>query len=127
MLAPAVLLIVLLIIAAGRYVVGTGKVDQAAGAAARAASLTGSAVDAEAAARQQATQSLTDAGITCQNTTVTVDTSGFAQPPGTPASVQVTVACTTSFADLSIPGLPGQRTVTASAASPIDTKQEGRR
>lgn len=126
MIAPAFILIVLLIIGAGRYVMGSGKVDQAAGAAARAASLSVSVDGATAAATTQASQSLHDAGITCQHMNVVVDATGFNQPAGTPASVIVTVSCTVELSDLSIPGVPGQRTVTATAASPIDIRQEGR-
>lgn len=126
MIAPAFILIVLLVIGGGRYVMGSGKVDQAAGAAARAASLSTSADGATAAATTQAAQSLHDAGITCQKMNVSVDAAGFNQPAGTPASVTVTVSCTVDLSDLSIPGVPGQRTVTATAASPIDVRQEGR-
>lgn len=124
--APVFILILLLCIAGGRYVLGSGKVDQAAAAAARAASLTPTAQEAQAAARTQANQSLSDAGITCQDLDVSVDTTGFDLPPGTPGSVKVTVTCTVALGDLSIPGVPGSHTVHATAASPIDIRQEGR-
>ena len=35
-----------------------------------------------------------------------------------------TVACVVNLADLSLPGVPGTRTVTATATSPIDTYRE---
>jgi hypothetical protein len=52
------------------------------------------------------------------STTVTVDTAGFAAPVGTPATVTATVRCVVNLADLAVPGVPGTRTVTATATSP---------
>ena len=53
---------------------------------------------------------------------VAVDVSGFtAAAQGVPGqSVVVTVTCLVSFSDLAIPGLPGSRTLTDRAVSPID-------
>ena len=53
---------------------------------------------------------------------VAVDVSGFtAAAQGVPGqAVVVTVTCLVSFADLAIPGLPGSRTLTDRAVSPID-------
>lgn len=124
LVAPAVLAVLLLSVAAGRYVDGTGSVDQAAAAAARAASLTATASAAEQAATTQAAASLGQAGMSCTGLTVSVDTSGYTAPRGQAATVSVTVACQVPWADLAIPGLPGQRTVTATAASPLDIQRE---
>ena len=125
LLAPAVLLVMLLLIAGGRYVVGDSKVSSAAEAAARAASQQHTAAAADAAARKQAAAALSGAGLACQNPdVVSVDTAGFSAPPGTPVTVSVTLSCTVSLADLTLPGAPGHRTVTARAASPIDIHQE---
>ena len=52
--------------------------------------------------------------------TVRVDTEGFAAPAGTPAAVTVDVACTVDLSDVAVPGLPGSRTLTDSAVSPLD-------
>jgi hypothetical protein len=43
---------------------------------------------------------------------VTADTSGFAAPPGTPASITVKVFCTVDLSDIGVAGLPGSRTLT---------------
>lgn len=56
-------------------------------------------------------------GLHCAGHQVTVDTGGFGLPVGTPA----TVSCTVPLADLGVPGLPGERTITATAHSPLDT------
>ena len=68
--------------------------------------------------------SLANQNLHCVRSTVTVDTAGFDAPVGTPAQVTATVACVVNLADLSLPGVPGTRTVTATATSPIDTYRE---
>jgi len=45
---------------------------------------------------------------------------GLTAPLGDPASVTVTASCTVSMADLAVPGLPGARTLSGQAVSPID-------
>ena len=42
----------------------------------------------------------------CVSMTVTLDTSGFSRPVGTPASVAATVSCTVELSELSLPGQP---------------------
>jgi len=124
-LAPTLLLLMAVIVAAGRYQLGSGKIDQAAGAAARAASLQLTAVAAQSAAQDAAASSLAGAGITCQHVSVQIDTSGFAVAPGSVAAVTASVACTVAWSDLAIPGLPGSKTIRSTASSPVDTKRVG--
>lgn len=118
---PAVLLLLGLVVLGGRVQVAAGVVEHAAAAAAREASLARTPETAHARATAVATGTLAAQGITCTPQTVTVDTAGFAVPVGQPAHVAVDVACTVSFGDLAIPGLPGQRTLTGHAASVLDT------
>jgi hypothetical protein len=59
--------------------------------------------------------------VRCTSQRVDIDTSGFAAPVGTPAKVTATVPCIADLSDLSIPGLLGSRTITATMCSPIDT------
>jgi len=126
-LAPLILALFMVIVAVGRYELGSGKIDQAAGAAARAASQQVSAVQAEPAATAAAQSSLASAGVTCQNIAVSVDTAGFTVAAGSTAdvTVTVTVTCTVSWSDLTIPGWPGDKDIQASAASPLDTRRIG--
>jgi Flp pilus assembly protein TadG len=124
-LAPLILALFMVIVAVGRHELGSGKIDQAAGAAARAASQQVSAVQAEPAAVAAAQTSLASAGITCQDITVAVDNTGFTAPAGSTAAVSVTVSCTVSWSDLTIPGWPGSKDIQASAASPLDTRRVG--
>jgi Flp pilus assembly protein TadG len=117
-LAPALLLLLGLLVLAGRVETSSAAVEQAARSAARDASLARTADTAQAAARTSAQRELAEAR--CVATDVTVDTSGFAAPLGTDASVAVRVSCTITIAGLAVPGLPGTRTLTADGVSPLD-------
>jgi hypothetical protein len=55
---------------------------------------------------------------------VSVDTSGFNNPPGTSASVTVAVACTVDLSDIGVTGLPGSRTLRDTATSPLDQARD---
>jgi Flp pilus assembly protein TadG len=118
---PAFMLFVALIVLAGRVAITTQAVDSAATASARTASIARTTGDANASARSAAAASLADQNLRCVSTTVTVDTTGFSAPLGTPATVTATVRCVVNLADLALPGVPGTRTVTATATSPVDT------
>ena len=78
----------------------------------------------EGAARAVATETvqreLDAQGLRCAPSTVAVDTAGFDAPLGDPATVTVTTSCTVTMSDLDVPGLPGSRTLTGQATSPID-------
>jgi Flp pilus assembly protein TadG len=124
LLAPILLVVLLLIIGAGRISVGAGKGDQAAAVAARAASLEHSADAAQASASAVAASTLADSGVTCQTVNVVIDTSGFGAPAGTPSSIVVDVTCSVALSDLAIPGLPGSYVLSGHAASPLDIHQE---
>lgn len=104
----------------GRTANAISAVEMAAYDAARTASI---ARDAGAAASQAATtveQSLAGQGFSCAGPPqVVVDTSGFDQPVGTPASVTVTVTCQVTFGDIELIGLPDQE-VSRSFVSPLD-------
>jgi hypothetical protein len=62
--------------------------------------------------------------VRCSSQWVDIDTGGLAAPVGTPAKVTATVTCIADLSDLSMPGLPGSRTITATMSSPIDTYRE---
>jgi Flp pilus assembly protein TadG len=123
-LTPAVVLIVLVGVAAGRTATGESRVQQAAAAGARAASTQHTPTEAESEARSVVTASLHIQGIDCETDTITVDATGMQAPPGVPAHISVTVDCTVAWSDLAIPGWPGSHVVTATAASPLDPDRE---
>ncbi|MGW7048530.1 TadE/TadG family type IV pilus assembly protein [Streptomyces avermitilis] len=120
-LAPALIAILLLMIAFGRVTDAEGAVDSAAHAAARAASLERDASTAQTEAQNAVTRSLDGDGITCQTSNVAIDTSGYATDVGEAATVTATISCTSNLSDIGLPGLPGAKTLTASWTSPIDT------
>ena len=119
-LAPALLLLLGLVVLAGRVQVAAGAVEHAAMSAAREASLARTVDGAQATATSAAARELDGQDIRCATSSVTIDTSGFGAPLGQSATISASVTCTVSFADLAIPGLPGSRTLTATATSPID-------
>jgi Flp pilus assembly protein TadG len=121
---PAFMLFVGLIVFAGRVAIANQAVGSAANEAARAASISRTQGQAGDTARTAAMTALTNQKVNCLRTTVTVDTTGFASPVGTPASVQATVSCVVNLSDVSVPGVPGTRTVTATMSSPLDTYRE---
>ena len=118
-LAPAVLLIISVIILGGRVAIAGQSVQQAAEEAARTASLARTQSDANATAAQAARDTLDQQGLECTVVTVNVDTSGFGAPIGQPATGTATVTCPVRVSGLMIPGI-STRTVRATASSPID-------
>ncbi len=122
--APGLLLMIGLLIVAGRVNSANAAVEQAAVDAARTASSARSAAGARDMARASAEKTLAAQGLQCTTTTVVLDTSGFGTRPGQSATVTATVTCPVRLSDLSVPGLPGTRTVSHTATSSIDTFRE---
>ncbi|MBW3069585.1 pilus assembly protein TadE [Actinomyces sp. 432] len=112
-IAPALLMIVMLVVAAGRWVSAEGMTQAAARDAARAASMERSAGMAASAAAASLAVADT-ANAECSSAT---DVSGFSRG----GSVKVTVSCRVRLADLGLVFLPGTTTVTSSSISPVDT------
>jgi TadE-like protein len=128
-LAPVLLVLLALIIAAGRTSVAQSSVDAAARDAARQASLALSPDSAQQAGQESAAQALREDGLDCASEKVTVDTgvpgdSGFGLSPGTPAHVSATVWCKVPLSDLFLPGLPGFHLMTSTFYSPLDVYRE---
>lgn len=121
---PAFMLFVGLIVFAGRVAIANQSVGSAATEAARSASISRTQGQASDTARAAAAQALSNQKVNCSRVSVDVDTSGFGAPVGTPASIRATVTCVVNLSDLSVPGVPGTRTVSASMSSPLDTYRE---
>jgi Flp pilus assembly protein TadG len=122
-LAPVILFLLGLVIAAGRTSIAQGAVDAAARDAARQASIALTPGAAEAAALSSARAALSQDGLDC-NPVVLVDTSQFGVPVGQPASVTATVKCRVPLSDLVVPGLPGSRLLIYQFTSPLDPFRE---
>lgn len=116
-LTPVFIAMMLLAVFAGRVAQGEADVVNAAHEAARAATFHNTAAGATAAAEAAAAANVDASSVRCGRLDVAVDT-GSLQPGG---RVAVTVTCHTSFADLSLLAVPGQRTFTASVVEVVDT------
>jgi Flp pilus assembly protein TadG len=120
-LAPPLLVLIALAIIGGRIQIAGGAIEAAAHDAARAASISRTASQAQSSAYAAAGATLGQQGLHCARLDVVVDTSGFAVPVGQPATVAVTVTCVVDFSDLVADGLPGSKTINASFVSVLDT------
>ncbi|MGC3994769.1 MAG: pilus assembly protein [Propionicimonas sp.] len=121
---PAMVLLILLVVFGGRVALAHQAVQATAADTARAASL----ARTQPEARSAATAAM-DAGLnqqlTCTDSALALDLSGFGTPVGTPASVTATLTCRVPLADLGLPG-PGSVVISESMSSPIDTFRERR-
>ncbi len=120
---PAFMLFIALIISAGRVAIAHQGIESAAAEAARSASIARTQAQAQTDAYAGAERSLADQGLQC-NPQVAADTTGFATPPGTPATVSATVTCSVNLRDVAMPGMPGTITITKTMSSPLDTYRE---
>ena len=118
-LAPIILALIGLVIAAGRAAIAQGSVDAAARDAARQASISLSPAAARQAALSSALAALRADGLGCRPV-VRLYLAGFSAPPGQPARVSASVSCVVPLSGLLAPGVPGSRTLTARFASPLD-------
>lgn len=125
-IAPALFVILGLILAVGNLALAQQSVETAAHASARTASLASTPQEAVDRVHAAFTQELRDRGRTCTNVNIDVDTSAFDTPPGTPGGyVRTTITCTMPYASvIPVPGLPGSRTFTIDSTSPLDTYRE---
>jgi len=120
-LTPVVIVMLLTVVAFGRVTQGRQLVDDAAALAGRAASLSDTPGHADQTARTTVTDTLTDAGLSCRDTRVDVDTSAFV--PG--GQIIVTVQCTSDLSNLALTGLPGHLKLNATSRTPIETYRAG--
>lgn len=120
-LAPALVLLLAVVIGGGRYWYAHHTVEKVSASAARAATVQRTASDARAAARSVAQAETERAGLACLEHFVTIDTSGYGAPVGERATVRVTVACVVRYSELLIPGWPGVATVKHTSSSVLDS------
>ena len=123
-LLPVGILLLAMLVIGARIAMAGDRISGVAGIAARDASLARSAPAAEQIATASATNALADRNLHCADVHVSVDTSGFASPPGVPAAVTVAVACTVDLSDIGVAGLPGARTLHDTATSPLDPARD---
>jgi Flp pilus assembly protein TadG len=115
-LTPLLVLVVLVAVALGRAVDARIQVNDAAHHAARAASLTYTAEEAQDAAEEAAAAALEAAGASCAAHSVSLRHADLV--PG--STVTATVSCRARFGDLLGAALPGSITLDATTTSPVD-------
>jgi Flp pilus assembly protein TadG len=121
LLAPALVLVLGLLIAGGRLWFARTTVVEAAQTSARAASLARSPAEASAVGAEAGRESMATAGLRCRQSSVRVSTAAFAVPVGTPATVTSDVTCSVPFGDVLLPGLPGSLALTGRGSAALDT------
>jgi Flp pilus assembly protein TadG len=120
-LMPVVLALFGLVVAFGRTTTADTDVEHAARVGARAAASAQTSGGGRALAQDVIVDSLHSAGLSCAAGPA-VSVGGDWSPGG---RVTVTVSCTASLADVTKLGLPGSRTLTASATEVIDRSRGG--
>ena len=120
-LLPAVLALFGLVVAFGRTTTAGNEVEHAAHIGARAAANAQTSGGGSALAREVVVASLRSAGLSCASGPA-VSVAGDWTPGG---RVTVTVSCTASLADITNLGLPGSRSLTATASELIDRTRGG--
>ncbi|MGW3960134.1 TadE/TadG family type IV pilus assembly protein [Amycolatopsis sp. NPDC005003] len=117
LIAPVlVMLLVLVAVVVHRGVDARLRLDDAVHQAARAASLQRTSAAADAAARATVTSALAHAGLVCRDAATSTTTSSR---PG--STVVVSVRCVVGFGQALVLGVPGSRTLSATASEVIDT------
>ena len=117
---PAFILFVGLLIYAGRTAVARQGVEAVAYDAARSASIARTPAEAQTRAATAVDYALVAQGLRCASHDIDLDTSGLDKPVGQPGTVTATVSCTIDLGDLAVPGVPGQRTVSATMSAVVD-------
>jgi Flp pilus assembly protein TadG len=120
-LAPVLLMLIGLAVVAMRIEVASQAVEAAAHDAARAASISRTQGEAYAAAKDAATNALSQQSLDCVPApTVEPDTSQFGRPIGETAVVTVRVTCIVKLSDVGIPGMPGTKRLSSTFTSYLD-------
>jgi Flp pilus assembly protein TadG len=123
-LMPVVLLVLVAVVAGGRVSNAHDAADQAARAAARIASVARTPGIARTDAISAATAAFEAQNVHCTGVTVDVSTAGLTAAVGQAGAITTTVNCTVALSELAFPGIPGDRTLTASFTSVVDPNRE---
>lgn len=121
---PALIVLLGVIVAGARIWFARSVVTDAAYSGARAASIERDAQQAQTAGRTATAQRLDMRGITCLQTSIDLDLTGFGVPVGEPASVTEQIRCRVSIGHVLVPGIPGSMLISGRGSSPIDSYRE---
>jgi Flp pilus assembly protein TadG len=121
LIAPIILMLIGLVIAAGRVSTAQAAVDAAAREAARQASVATSAATAHQAAVTGALSALAADDLQCQPIVLLPNLNeAFNSQIGTQVEIQVRVTCVVHLSDLLVPGVPGSIRLRGVFTSPLD-------
>ncbi|AUY48846.1 pilus assembly protein [Streptomyces sp. CB01881] len=124
--APGVVALILVAVAAGRVQTAAGTVEAAARSAARTASLVRSAAGMDELVERTARATLQQQGVDCRTSKVTWKPGQLESRGVVMATVEVTVVCEVGLSDLVPgPGMPGTKTLTGSFTSVVDRYRGG--
>lgn len=119
LMVPALLALLLLVVAGGRLVQARGDTDAMARDAARAASVARSPGEAVVRAEAMVRSRVGEGGVQCREPNVVTDTSAF-RPGG---SVGVAVTCHVDLAAVSLLGISASHAIEARAAEVVDERR----
>ena len=119
-LVPVLVLWFGVVVGGARVWLARGVAEQAAAAAARAASGERSVAKAERAGRELAVAQASTSGLRCAEFSVLVDADALAQDAGTPGQVHARVSCAVPLGDVLVPGWPGTVDVSGDATAVVD-------
>lgn len=117
---PILILFIVLLLSLARLSLAQQAIGAAAGAGARAASIERTSSAAEREARAAVAQTLDERRINCVQPKMIVDVAGVARELGTHAAVTISVSCKLSLADIALPMVPGDLSVSVTRTSPVD-------
>lgn len=119
LLVPALIALLLLVVAGGRLVQARGDVDAIARDAARAASVARSPAEAVSRAEAMVTVRVGEGGVQCREPGIATDTVDF-RPGGV---VAVAITCNVDLAAVSLLGISATRAIEARATEVIDERR----
>jgi hypothetical protein len=121
---PAFLLFLALIAGIGRTAMVRADIHAGVVSGARLASLESDVRTAEQVGRLAIIEHFERANLNCVRLEIRLDTLALGLPAGQAGQVTATATCVVPLADLAVPGLPGQVTITESFSTPINTYSE---
>jgi Flp pilus assembly protein TadG len=113
---PLLLMVAVLMIYIGRIESAQADVTSAARAGVQAAVVQAGPAAAFVSASTAVTDTLASAHIVCPSPSISTDVSNFV--PG--GDVSVTVTCVANLAQVTVPGVPGTRTFSATSVAVVD-------
>jgi hypothetical protein len=119
LVTPALVALLLLVVAGGRVVQARGDVDAVARDAARAASIARSPGEAATRAEAMVRERVGEGVVQCRQPAVVTDTAEF-RPGGV---VDVSITCQVDLASVSLLGISATQSVAATASEVIDDRR----